>query len=380
MYQNMELNEINENYKKAQVRISKLGPAKAKIESLKKEIKPLTRTIEDLSLKKNRAQEDGDHAIVQQADSDLKKFKAELKMKSDTLKKLEEMISKAEAELDNHLESLKQMEQNNPEFLEHMNTVIAKKFSRKANALKNEKKELTSRNVQLEIIKEAAKKDPYVMNTLKGIDGYKKAIEQLSNSKDPNDIQKLSEAKSKLNDRRKDLKTYFKGSISDDVINSLSSFSNIDKDIKSNTRQIKGIDKSIANYRTALVELGYTLDDTPVHSVFFDSKGNAFTDIHNSFEKESDKNSNKALLPVEKPKWYQFIKRFKNWRNSKKIEAENKLETEAPSNKEKPNKFRDSMKYDIVRDYEAKLEQDLLKNAKAQNKEARANEDNEQSR
>ena len=38
------------------------------------------------------------------------------------------------------------------------------------------------------------------------------------------------------------------------------------------------------------------------------------------------------------------------------------------------------MKYDVVKDYEAKMEQDLLRNAKAKNKEARANEDNEQSR
>ena len=370
----MELNDINEDYKKSQVKVSKLGPAKARVEALKQEIKPLTRAIEDLLLKQDRAKEDGDLATVQQADADLKTLKTELKAKANTLKKIEEVISKTEAELDKHMESLKQMEQDNPEFLEHMNTVIAKKFSRKANALKNEKKELTSRNAQLVVIKEAAKKDPYVMNTLKGIEGYTKAIEQLANSKDPNDLQKLSEAKSKLKDRRNDLKTYFKGSISEEVINSLTGFSNIDKDIKANTRQIKGIDKSVANYRTALGELGYTLDDVPSHNISFDTQGNSFVDISSS----SDKDSNKSLPPAEKPKWYQFIKRFKNWRNSKRLEAES--ENAAPTNEEKPNKFKDSMKYDVVKDYEAKMEQDLLRNAKAKNKEARANEDNEQSR
>ena len=369
MYQNMELNDINENYKKAQAKISKLGPVKAKVESLKQEIKPLTRAIEDLSLKRDRAQEDHDTATVKQAETDLKTLKAELKTKTDTLKKIEEMISKTQAELDTQLESLKQMEQDNPEFLEHINTVIAKKFSRKANALKNEKKELTSKNSQLTIIKDNAKKDSYVMNTLKGIEGYTKAIEQLSTSQDPADIQKLNEAKTKLNDRRKDLKTYFKGSISDDVINSLSGFSNIDKDIRSNTRQIKGIDKSIANYRTALGELGYTLDEIPTEKISFDSHGNSFTDIYSSSDKDPNKNHGKALPPAEKPKWYQFIKRLKNWHNSKNLEAEAMNET--PPNMEKPNKFKDSMKYDVVKAYEEQIEKKLLGKAKAVNKKTR---------
>lgn len=362
MYQNMELNDINEDYKKSQARVSKLGPAKAKVETIKKEIKPLTRAIEDLLLKADRAKEDGDITVAQQADAELKKLKAELKIKADTLKKIEEVISKTESELDKHMESLKQMEQDNPEFLEHMNTVIAKKFSRKAHALQNEKKELASRNEQLAIVKEAAQKDHYVMNTLKGIEGYTKAIAQLSNSNDPNDIQKLSEAKAKLSARRNDLKAYFKGSISEEVINSLTGFSNIDKDIKANTRQIKGIDKSVANYRTALGELGYTLDDVPDKSVSFDSQGHAFVDISSS----SNKDDSKALPPAEKPKWYQFIKRFKNWRNARKLENE-KNESE-PVIEEKPNSFKDSMKYDVVKDYEAKLEQELLRSAKAKNK------------
>ena len=362
MYQNMELNDINEDYKKSQARVSKLGPAKEKVETLKKEIKSLTRDIEDLLLAKDRAQEDGDIATVQKIDPDLRILKAGLKARADTLKKIEEVISKTESELDKHMESLKQMEQDNPEFLEHMNTVIAKKFSRKAHALQNEKKELASRNEQLAIIKEAAQKDRYVMNTLKGIEHYTEIIEKYSDSKSSKRKKEVREAKAKLSDRRNDLKAYFKGSISEEVINSLTGFGNIDKDIKTNTRQIKGIDKSVANYRTALGELGYTLDDVPDKSVSFDSQGHAFVDISSS----SNKDDSKALPPAEKPKWYQFIKRFKNWRNARKLENE-KNESE-PVIEEKPNSFKDSMKYDVVKDYEAKLEQELLRNAKVKNK------------
>lgn len=364
----MELKDINENYKKSQIKVSKLGPAKAKVENLKKEIIPLVRKIEDLETVKRRAQEDKDEANVQKADKDLKAIKLELNSKKELLQKIESMILKTEAELDNHIKLLEDMEKDNPQLFEHMNEVIAKKFSRKVIALENEKKNLNSTNDQLSIIQNAAKKDPYIMNTLKGIEGYTKSIEQLSNSNDINDINKLNEAKRKLAARRNDLKIYFKDKISDEVINSLTSFNNISKSINSNNRQIKGINKNVSNYKTALNELGYTID-IPNGKTITDLSGKK---ILSSQIKDYNENE-KILPPAEKPKWYQFIKRFKNWYNSKNIEPKQEIKS-----KQSSNNFKDSMKYDIIRDYESKLEKDLLQDAKAINKESRVNSGKEE--
>lgn len=267
-----------------------------------------------------------------------------------------------------------------------------------------EKEALASKNEQLETVKAAAQKDPYVMNTLKGIEGYIKAIEAIESKglvhdegfvpyMDSQDKVDLTIAKEKLAMRRKDLATYFKGTISEEVINSITSYSNISRDIKSNVRQSKGIDKQIAHYEGALEKIGFISPREPIsdelepHASFSTSQilsgipiergeGESLGASRESGNNDSrwiteDENDGKNLPDVQ-PKWYQFVKRFKNWVNKRKADREFKepefFSREESSPKSAESNFKDAMKYDIIKDYEAKLEQDLLKSAKAERK------------
>ena len=57
----------------------------------------------------------------------------------------------------------------------------------------------------------------------------------------------------------------------------------------------------------------------------------------------------KALIPAQKPKWYQFVTRFQQWRNRRQYNAISKIPVE------------DAIKADIQK-AEAKAEQDTLDN------------------
>lgn len=370
----MDLKNIDEEYKKSKQKIKVLDKVKQKIEELRKEITTLERKIEVLDREKVWAEQDNDEKKAEQIEENLKAPLAQLKDARNSLEKLQDTIKSAQQNLDKHFAEL----DKNPELREHLNSVIGKKFSRQVLKKQQEKESLLSKNEQLETIKAAAQKDPYVMNTLKGIEGYLKAIEKIEsktlivddnvavpfmNRQDETDV---TVAKAKLEMRRKDLVTYFKGTISQEVIESLTSYDDISKQIKSNIRQSKGIDKQIANYESALENIGFT------SSRNFDENT-----INTTFTKEYY--SNPRNLPDTQPKWYQFIKRFSNWLNKRKVEKrrldryastleDEEFKASVDAEAKENSSFRDAMKYDIIRDYEAKLEQDLLKSAKAERK------------
>lgn len=361
----MELKEINEDYTRAKGKLIKLEPLKAEIENLKIEQKKLLREIEDLTIAKIRAQEDKDTKTVKKIEEDLKEPTKKLKLLKEQLEEKAASLQNAQKKVDSKIEELA----NNPALKEHLNTVIGKKFSRQILAKDAKKETLGKQNQEYEAIKAAAKKDPYVMNTLKGIEGYTAIIATINSAPLPRsqeDSVKLSQAQAKLEARRNDLKTYFKGSISEETILTLTSLNNIDTQIKSNTKQIKSIDKQIANYEGALEQIGFA---SPRKVPNIERTSPVVPDARTSSEEGKDeKDSN---LPATQPKWYQFIKRFKNWYNKRTYEPEQDQEgTEQKQvpEKEKDSEFRTAMKYDIIKDYEAKLEQDLLKQAKTDRK------------
>ena len=74
-----------------------------------------------------------------------------------------------------------------------------------------------------------------------------------------------------------------------------------------------------------------------------------------------------AQAPEPEPKWWQFRKRFQNW-NEKRKQARLPLPASAPTVEAKNNPFKDSMKYDIVKDLVTNMEKDERKDAKAERK------------
>lgn len=404
----MDLKQENEIYQKSKQKLKGLDKAKEKIEELKKEVVALTRKVEDLDVAKTRAEEDGDKEAVKKIEEESKTYLEKLNKSKKSFLKLKEQISAAEVAVTSQIDKIKE----DPELKDHINKVIALKFSRQISAKQKEKENLLSQNLQLEMIKAAAEKDPYVMNTLKGIEGYTKKIEELEKKtlgdtgvlymtqQDKVDVQI---AQSKIEMRRQDLATYFKGkqiNISDEVIKSITSYSNISKTMRSNIRQAKGIDKQIANYETALENIGLSsvksapapektgstiksqiLGDVPLESTSGETKTSKWEDERNN-----------GNLPDVQPKWYQFVKRFRNWMNQRSArrdfeskpeeKASTPLDTSTLEKDVKKSKFKYAMQYDVVKDYEAQLEKDLLKQAKEQRKlnDKVENKEDEQSR
>ena len=104
--------------------------------------------------------------------------------------------------------------------------------------------------------------------------------------------------------------------------------------------------------------------------------------IQNSGSKTADPITPPAPSTPEKPKWYQFIQRFKNWNKRRKQQAlyEPELRTPEPAPAQvtpepstlepstERNEFLDSLKYQIMKDVVEQIETNNLKEAKKERK------------
>jgi len=379
----MELENMDKAYARSKKALDKSGKLIATVDTLKKEVKALTRQIENTQIEIIRAEEDGDKAKVKTLKESLKAPKKELEGKKQQLEKLEATVQKNQATIDEKMAELSQ----DPALKAHLSEVIGKKFSRQLVKFQKGKDEKINQNETLLKIQEAAKQDPNVMYSLKEIEKYTKLVSKAQatiadTTKTPAEIDKahkeLPGLQTELNKARGDLARYFRGSISRDVIDKITSYENLGREIKANERQIKGFDKQIANYETALQNIGFEspLRDGQSSDISDDSSSTTRTNAERTAP--STGTSPTPNVPATQPKWWQFVKRFKNWNAARK--ERNAEEEPAPVSQEDKQKFKNSMKYEVVRDYEEKMAADLLKQAKAQNRPQvdRENDEDEQ--
>ncbi len=359
----MELENMDKAYTRSKKALDKSGKFMTTVETLKKEVKTLKRQIENIDIAIIRAREDGDTAQIKTLEQLRKAPKAELEKKRQQLIKLNTVIHQNKAIIDEKMAELS----SDPELKAHLDEVIGKKFSRKLAKIEKEKEDKTKQNEVLTRIQEAAKKDPNVMFLLKAIgDGTRLVSEAQAIIADPTKtpaeiatVQRtLPILQNALEKNRSDLARYFKGTISREVIDKITSYEDLGREIKSNTRYVKGLDKQIANYKTALENIGYVLPSS--------STTRTSTRGTTSSRPTLGQPTPSTDLPAEQPKWWQFRKRFQNWNARRK----SKTAQPTPISAQDKKKFKDSMKYEMVRDYEEKLAADLLKQAKAQNKNA----------
>lgn len=382
----MELENMDKAYARSKKALDKSGKLIATVDTLKKEVKALTRQIENTQIEIIRAEEDGDKAKVKTLKESLKAPKKELEGKKQQLEKLEATVQKNQATIDEKMAELSQ----DPALKAHLSEVIGKKFSRQLVKFQKGKDEKIKQNETLLKIQEAAKQNPNVMYWLKSIED---SIKQIDFTKkviaDPtqpsaniaNAQNVLPNLENFLEKTRSDLARYFKGSISREVIDKITSYENLGREIKANERQIKGFDKQIANYEIALQNIGFEspLRDSQPSDRLDDSSSTTRTNAERTAPSTSTPPTPAPNLPATQPKWWQFIKKFKNWNAARK--ERNAEETEpAPVSQEDRQKFKNSMKYEVVRDYEEKMAADLLKQAKAQNRPQvdRENDEDEQ--
>lgn len=376
----MELENMDKAYSKSKKALDKSGKLVKSLDALKKDVKKLSRQIENIQIEIIRAKEDGDKAKVKALNDSLKAPQQQLQAKKQQLQKLEATVQKNQATVDEKMVELSQ----DPALKAHLNEVIGKNFSKKLTKMEKDKEEKAKQNEPLSKIQEAAKKDPNVMYSLKEIEKYTKLVSEAQaiisdktktraeKAKAQGDLPVLQTA---LDKSRSALAAHFKGTISRNVIDKITSYEDLGKEIKSNNRYMKGLDKQIANYTTALQNIGYEMPSRDGQSSDRSDDSSSTTRTSSGRAAPSTRTTQAPTpkLPAEQPKWYQFVKRFKNW-NARRKAGPTQEQEPAPVSQEDKDKFKNSMKYKVVRDYEEKMAADLLKQAKAQNRQTVDNE------
>ena len=246
--------------------------------------------------------------------------------------------------------------------------------------IKKEKAELIDKKDKVEQIKQLTTEHPALANNLKGMisayktaENLKKELKSLEYSAgngiiaytDPtraNEIKTnlLPDAESKMETNKTHFMDYIqknKLDITEKDVNELVEKGAVNKDGKVDlettfvkrtsglNRQIKGLDKSINDYTYAM--------------------GGA------EKRQQSPEQQGSAQEQEEKPKWFQFIKRFKAWRERRNQQElpEGTPKGQAKKESGSKNEFADSLKYDIMKDVTKQMQQEKLKAAKEVRKE-----------
>lgn len=369
----MDLEKLNGEYLKL----------KQDIEIKKGVIVAYEHRVQDLTLdkiiwtgKKAEARKNFDHDAEKTAQDELNKIDEEIKQLQESVEQEKETIKEFQGKIDAKITEIKE----NPEMKKHLDTVLKKKYERKLAKVEKEKAELIDKKDKVEQIKQLTTEHPALANNLKGMisayktaENLKKELKSLEYSAgngiiaytDPtraNEIKTnlLPDAESKMETNKTHFMDYIqknKLDITEKDVNELVEKGAVNKDGKVDlettfvkrtsglNRQIKGLDKSINDYTYAM--------------------GGA------EKRQQSPEQQGSAQEQEEKPKWFQFIKRFKAWRERRNQQElpEGTPKGQAKKESGSKNEFADSLKYDIMKDVTKQMQQEKLKAAKEVRKE-----------
>lgn len=369
----MDLEKLNGEYLKL----------KQDIEIKKRVIVAYEHRVQDLTLdkiiwtgKKAEARKNSDHDAEKTAQDELNKIDEEIKQLQESVEQEKETIKEFQGKIDAKITEIKE----NPEMKKHLDTVLKKKYERKLAKVEKEKAELIDKKDKVEQIKQLTTEHPALANNLKGMisayktaENLKKELKSLEYSAgngiiaytDPtraNEIKTnlLPDAESKMETNKTHFMDYIqknKLDITEKDVNELVEKGAVNKDGKVDlettfvkrtsglNRQIKGLDKSINDYTYAM--------------------GGA------EKRQQSPEQQGSAQEQEEKPKWFQFIKRFKAWRERRNQQElpEGTPKGQAKKESGSKNEFADSLKYDIMKDVTKQMQQEKLKAAKEVRKE-----------
>lgn len=369
----MDLEKLNGEYLKL----------KQDIEIKKGVIVAYEHRVQDLTLdkiiwtgKKAEARKNSDHDAEKTAQDELNKIDEEIKQLQESVEQEKETIKEFQGKIDAKITEIKE----NPEMKKHLDTVLKKKYERKLAKVEKEKAELIDKKDKVEQIKQLTTEHPALANNLKGMisayktaENLKKELKSLEYSAGngiiaytdttrANEIKTnlLPDAESKMETNKTHFMDYIqknKLDITEKDVNELVEKGAVNKDGKVDlettfvkrtsglNRQIKGLDKSINDYTYAM--------------------GGA------EKRQQSPEQQGSAQEQEEKPKWFQFIKRFKAWRERRNQQElpEGTPKGQAKKESGSKNEFADSLKYDIMKDVTKQMQQEKLKAAKEVRKE-----------
>lgn len=369
----MDLEKLNGEYLKL----------KQDIEIKKGVIVAYEHRVQDLTLdkiiwtgKKAEARKNSDHDAEKAAQDELNKIDEEIKQLQESVEQEKETIKEFQGKIDAKITEIKE----NPEMKKQLDTVLKKKYERKLAKVEKEKAELIDKKDKVEQIKQLTTEHPALANNLKGMisayktaENLKKELKSLEYSAGngiiaytdttrANEIKTnlLPDAESKMETNKTHFMDYIqknKLDITEKDVNELVEKGAVNKDGKVDlettfvkrtsglNRQIKGLDKSINDYTYAM--------------------GGA------EKRQQSPEQQGSAQEQEEKPKWFQFIKRFKAWRERRNQQElpEGTPKGQAKKESGSKNEFADSLKYDIMKDVTKQMQQEKLKAAKEVRKE-----------
>lgn len=377
----MELNEqLDQNYNKDKKAYQKTQRLSQNVKDLEQQLKMLKREWEDARIKQIRAKEDGDASLEKEAQAEVEAKVNEAKKVQTKLDTIKEVIERNKSKVDGYIEELKK----EPGFEEHVNSILEKRYNRQlAKALKEEQ--------QVNTILDLCQKHPTLANNLRGmvraqeeLDKLNKEIEPLDPEKDKD---KLDEIQSKIDElvgkKNSNMDMFMSYCVKKDVdidreflenLISEKGFAhdkqgniNVEKTLKN---MAKGYKKRVLAYQVAIGRIPNarmsarneeTLGDPEVAETQPTTKLERLT--------SDPMKEQKPEPPAPTFKWYELRKRFKYWMEKRKAEKqaqtkqeEQEQDTETSSTSTSTSeKFRNSYKYDVVRDYVDKKEEEIFK-------------------
>ena len=393
----MELNEkLDQKYNKDKEAYQKTQRLSQNIKDLEQQLKMLKRAIEDAKIKQIRAKEDGDTSLEKEAQAEIEAKGEEIKKVQEKLDKIKEVIEKNKSKVDGYIEELKK----EPGFEEHVNSILEKRYNRQlAKALKEEQ--------QVNTILDLCQNHPTLANNLRGmvraqeeLDKLNKEIEPLDPEKDKDKLDEIYDKIGKLvSKKNSNMHAFMEYCTKKDIsvdrefldrLISEKGFAhdkqgniNIEKTLKNMS---KGYKKRILAYQVAINRIPNAKISARNEEELGDSNESETqptTKLDTLTSNPMQGTASKAQPPVPKFKWYEFRKRFNAWRERRKAEKETQgepdLDTDNPTESSTSEKFRDSYKYDVVKDYVDKTEKEIYKESLKDVKQA-LKDDSEQER
>ena len=325
---------------------------------------------------------------------------AKLKINEDEKKKFEEQIKKLKSDLEKAKASIAPLQErvnaevdklrNDPDTKRHLDAVVQKRLKRRLNKAEKDKKELTNSKFKVESLQQLIKDHPSIANNIKGmmsaneqVNKLEQELAQINAGGSTNNLARKVEientliptARAKYEKNKailqgvlskvgtivtvKDVEDIAKGPTKTNKDGSINLDATLNARVNKYRKEIEKIDKKIAKDQISLdlLEAPYRTENVnePVNNTGDNAQGQE--NIH----------------------WWNFIKRFKAWR-------ERKNTPELPDAKPvsrgeviiepEDSKFRDDLKYEIAQDYTRdtmralnKQSRKIMKDAEKENKD-----------
>ncbi len=394
----MELNDkVNEEYKQDKVAYNKMQKAKSIVEKLAKDLKMTQREEQDAAISEIRAKEDNDKEGEKEAKLAKEAAQKKVEQIKTKIEKLQGKLQESHDKVDSYISELKK----DPEFENHLNSILEKRYNRKLKAATQEK-------AQVENIIALCKAHPTLSNNLKGMIRAQEELEKLKEELEPLDIEKDKVKMEKISGEIRAMVTKKENNsnlfiayceknnvnVSKEFLEKLVEEKGFARDKQGNIKLESTLNNISKGYTKQIKSYQKAIEKVPNAKVFADNrvvKEEIQTPLSvisgGDLEKEET-----SELPVPKFKWYEFRKRFNAWRErkaaekqDKKVEEESK--DEAAETKVLPieevkqkasDKFREAYKYDIVKDYVDAQEKNIYREASKEVRKEKSNEDSQE--